>query len=104
MFEAGDRVMIDRGAYLGEFATVLRSIADDPHEVRVIFVGRHELATFDEDDLQSYPATENTELDFDTVEYLELDGTGRDGNPLFPFTYGNVKQGIQWARKNGRNV
>jgi hypothetical protein len=26
------------------------------------------------------------ELDFDTVEELGLDGTGRDGDPRFPYT------------------
>ena len=32
----------------------------------------------------------NEELDFDTVEALGLDGTGRDGNERWPYTYGNL--------------
>ena len=33
---------------------------------------------------------EHEELDFDTVEALGLDGTGRDGNERFPYTYAKL--------------
>lgn len=34
--------------------------------------------------------TPNAELPFDVVEDLGLDGTGRDGDPRFPYTWANL--------------
>jgi len=32
------------------------------------------------------------ELDFDAVEAIGLDGTGRDGDPRFPYTRDNLTE------------
>lgn len=42
------------------------------------------------------------ELDFDTVEDMGLDGTGRDGNPFFPYTRANVDMAKRWNKVHGR--
>jgi len=36
------------------------------------------------------PDTECGELSFDECELLGLDGTGRDGDPRFPYTYAGL--------------
>ena len=40
--------------------------------------------------LQNYIADANAELPFEATEALGLDGTGRDGDERFPYTWSNL--------------
>lgn len=101
VYETGDRVVIDQGSNLGELVVVMTVNGE---RVKVAHLNRYEVATYDAFNLEPCPGPTDEKLDFDTVELLGLDGTNRDCNPFFPFTYGNVKQGITWVRENGWNV
>lgn len=102
MFEPGDYVKIVEGLWVGESAFVVHD--GGPFKVEVYLCDVMQNVVQSRHKLTRQAGNSVEELDVDSCDALGLDGTGMSGNPFYPFTYGNVKQGIKWVRENGWNV